>query len=190
MWFKEFWIWRIAWWQVWNFIVLQTKFNRYLHPNKPPRRFFWYLPRRLRALKISYFEFSKAKLLAKIELDLSSDDSSLNVEKEEHLLLVRISVWLMWKKDGVVKICKFLKIVELIIKKSFGYKDVLNFTCLTLEFHSHTRVSIGELWILQQTLYYSFWNQAIRGSPHEYDHVYFDQGLRPLCNLYEHNGKL
>ena len=33
----------LAWWQLWNFIVRQVKFNRFLHPNENPQRIFWKL---------------------------------------------------------------------------------------------------------------------------------------------------
>ena len=35
----------LAWWQLWNSIVMQVKFNKFLHPNEHPQRIFWYLER-------------------------------------------------------------------------------------------------------------------------------------------------
>ena len=33
----------LAWWQLWNFIVRQVKFNSFLLPNEQPQSIFWYL---------------------------------------------------------------------------------------------------------------------------------------------------
>ena len=36
----------VAWRGLWNFIVFQVKFNRFLHPNEHAQRIFWYLVKR------------------------------------------------------------------------------------------------------------------------------------------------
>ena len=35
----------LVWWRLWNFSVVQVKFNRFLHLNEPPKRIFWYFVR-------------------------------------------------------------------------------------------------------------------------------------------------
>ena len=40
-------IWLLGWWQLWNFLVLKLKFNRFLSPNEHSQRIFWYLARQL-----------------------------------------------------------------------------------------------------------------------------------------------
>ena len=35
----------IMWWQLWNFLVCQVKFNRFLYRNNLTQRIFWYLER-------------------------------------------------------------------------------------------------------------------------------------------------
>ena len=39
----------LVWWLLWNFIIRQMKFNRFLHPNEPLQRIFLYLVRLLEA---------------------------------------------------------------------------------------------------------------------------------------------
>ena len=67
---------RVVRWQLWNFSVVQVKFNSFLHFNEPPKRNFWYLVRPFywRLSKIGYFQFSKSILVAKTQLDLPEND--------------------------------------------------------------------------------------------------------------------
>ena len=37
------WICSVEWWRLWNFTLVQMKFNTVLYPNKHPQRIFWYL---------------------------------------------------------------------------------------------------------------------------------------------------
>ena len=64
-WFIE--PWSLVWWWLWNFSVLQVKFNWILHLNEPPKRIFWHLIRPFdwTLSKIGYFQFSMSILEAK-----------------------------------------------------------------------------------------------------------------------------
>ena len=61
---------RLAWWQLWNFIECQAKFNRFLYPNKHIQRIFWYLVRLFESelSKIGNFQSSESFLEAKFHL--------------------------------------------------------------------------------------------------------------------------
>ena len=52
----------VAWWQLWNFIVKQMKFNRFLHSNEHPERICLYLVRQLdyELSKVGHFQISKS----------------------------------------------------------------------------------------------------------------------------------
>ena len=57
-------------------IVVQLKFNRFLHLNEPPKRIFCYLVRHLdlRLSKVGNFQFSDSILESKTLLDLPEND--------------------------------------------------------------------------------------------------------------------
>ena len=57
-------------WRLWNIIVRQVNFNRFLHPNRPPQMIFWYLVRQLEAdlSKIWHFQFHSNSFSPKINL--------------------------------------------------------------------------------------------------------------------------
>ena len=60
----------LAWWQLWNFIECQAKFNRFLYPNEHIQRIFWYLVRLFESelSKIGNFQSSDSFLEAKFHL--------------------------------------------------------------------------------------------------------------------------
>ena len=66
----------LVWQQLWNFLVAQLKFNRFLHLNEPPKRIFWYLIRPFdwRLSKLGQFQFLESILEAKIWLDHPEND--------------------------------------------------------------------------------------------------------------------
>ena len=57
-----------SWWELWNFSVVQLKFNRFLQLNEPPKRIFLYLVRCFdwRMSKVGHFQFSKSILEANL----------------------------------------------------------------------------------------------------------------------------
>ena len=60
----------LAWWQLWNFIECQAKFNRFLYPNEHIQRIFWYLVRLFESelSKIGNFQSLESFLEAKFHL--------------------------------------------------------------------------------------------------------------------------
>ena len=64
--------WILVWWELWNFSVVQMKFNIFLHSNEPPKMIFWYLVRHFdrRLSKIGYLQFSISILEAKNQFNL------------------------------------------------------------------------------------------------------------------------
>ena len=66
----------LVWGQLWNFSVVQLKFDRLLHLNEPPKMIFCYLVRHFdwRLSKVGHFQFSKSILEAKTQLDLPETD--------------------------------------------------------------------------------------------------------------------
>ena len=66
----------LVWWQLWNFPVVQLKFNRFLHLNQPPKMIFCYLARHFDSIlsKVWHFQFSESIFEAKIQLDLPEND--------------------------------------------------------------------------------------------------------------------
>ena len=75
---KEWWL---VWWQLYNSLVLQFKFNRFLHLDEPPRRIFCYLIRHFDwgLSKVGHFQFSDSNLEAKIQLDLPENDFPIKI---------------------------------------------------------------------------------------------------------------
>ena len=63
---------QLVWWQLWNFSVVQMKFNRFLYLNEPPKRMFWYLVRPFDwgLSQIGHFQFSESILRANIQFKL------------------------------------------------------------------------------------------------------------------------
>ena len=62
----------LEWWELWNFIVWQMRFNRFLHLNEFPRKIFSYLGRQLywEKSKIGRFQFQKSTFKGKNQLNL------------------------------------------------------------------------------------------------------------------------
>ena len=73
--------------RLWNFIVFQVKFNRFLHPNEHTQKIFYDLVRRFGAVpsKIGHFQSSESIFEAKYQLNLPENDFFLNIKLGEQL---------------------------------------------------------------------------------------------------------
>ena len=98
----------LVWRGLWNFIVFQVKFNRFLYPNKHTQMIFWYLVRRFgwELSKIGHFQSSASIFGAKYQLNLPRKwFSFLNIKLGEQLSLATFSISIILKKVYLIKMC-------------------------------------------------------------------------------------
>ena len=155
------------WWHLWNFVMWQIKFNKFLHSNELPQRIFWYLVRQLdwKQSKNGCLKFSKLIFWPKINLIIVKMIFVLGYQTRRTKFSNNISSFFIFIKFYFVKMCPLFvgsqlsclaKYQKTLCECSFGCKNLLNFTWHTIRFHNchHTNLHATRINISERCLFH------------------------------------